>query len=261
VQDVGEGIRVATITDPFGNLIGLIESAFQVAAYRLGKADSHGLKTQKVSRMPHVVLVGDSILDNAAYTRGGPDVVSQVRGLLPPGWEATLLAVDGSTTDHVADQIGRLPKQATHLVLSVGGNNAMMHLGILEAPVSSMTRSIEALADIAADFEKRYRAAIAACLDTALPLAVCTVYNGCFDDQSFQRIASTTLTVFNDAIIRVAIEHTLPVIDLRSVCVTSEDYANSIEPSSVGGAKIARVIVGLVCGANTTAPATRIVIA
>ena len=63
--------------------------------------------------MPHVVLIGDSIFDNAAYTRGGPDVVSQVRGLLPPGWEATLLAVDGSTTDHVADQLGRLPKQAT----------------------------------------------------------------------------------------------------------------------------------------------------
>lgn len=26
VQDVGEGIRVATVTDPFGNLIGLIEN-------------------------------------------------------------------------------------------------------------------------------------------------------------------------------------------------------------------------------------------
>jgi hypothetical protein len=211
--------------------------------------------------MPHVVLIGDSILDNAAYTRGGPDVVLQVRGLLPPGWEATLLAVDGSTTDHVAAQIGRLPKQATHLVLSVGGNNALTQLGILEAPVSSMTRSIEALADIAGDFERRYRVAIAACVDTALPVAVCTVYNGCFDDKSFQRIASTLLTVFNDAIIRVAIEHALPVIDLRSVCVTSDDYANPIEPSSVGGAKIARVIVGLVCGANSSAPATRIVIA
>jgi len=26
LQDVGEGIRVATISDPFGNLIGLIEN-------------------------------------------------------------------------------------------------------------------------------------------------------------------------------------------------------------------------------------------
>jgi lysophospholipase L1-like esterase len=211
--------------------------------------------------MPHLVLIGDSIFDNAAYTGGGPDVVSQVRGLLAHGWEATLLARDGSTTDDVADQLGRLPTQSTHLVLSVGGNDALAHQRILEAPVSSMAESLKALADIASDFERRYRLAIAACLDTALPLTVCTVYNGFFDDQSFQRLASATLTMFNDAIIRVAIEHSLPVIDLRLVCDTAEDYANQIEPSSVGGAKIARVIVGLMCGANTTAPATRIVIA
>ena len=211
--------------------------------------------------MPHVVLVGDSILDNAAYTQGGPDVVSQVRQLLPAGWEASLLAVDGSTTDDVAVQIRRVPKAATHLVLSVGGNDALMHLGILEAPASSMAKCLEALADISSDFERRYRAAIAACLQTALPLAVCTVYNGCFDDRSFQRIASTTLTVFNDAIIRVAVGHSLPVIDLRAVCVNAEDYANPIEPSSVGGEKIARVIVRLVAGGNGPSVEARIVIA
>ena len=211
--------------------------------------------------MLHLVLIGDSVFDNAAYTRGGPDVVSQVRGLLPPGWDATLLAVDGSTTDHVVDQLGRLPPQATHLVLSVGGNNALMRLDVLEIPVSSVAKSLEVLADVASDFERRYRLAIAACLDTALPLTVCTVYNGWFDDRSFQRVASTTLTLFNDAIIRVAVEYALPVIDLRSVCAAPEDYANPIEPSSVGGAKIARVIVGHVCGGHAPAPATRIVIA
>jgi len=211
--------------------------------------------------MSHVVLVGDSIFDNAAYTEGGPDVVSQVRGLLPPGWDATLLAVDGAITDDVAGQLRRLPEPATHLVLSVGGNNALKHMGILQARVTSMTNAVEMLADIASDFERRYRLAVVACLDAAIPLAVCTVYNGCFDDLPFQRVASTTLTVFNDAIIRVAIEHALPVIDLRSVCATRADYANPIEPSSVGGEKIARVIVGLVCGATTTAPAARIVVA
>lgn len=210
--------------------------------------------------MPHIVLIGDSILDNAAYTKGGPDVVSQVRELLPPGWGATLLAVDGSTTDHVQAQLARLPKDATELVLSVGGNNALMQMRMLESPVSSMAKSIETLAGVASDFEAGYRLVVAACLATGLPLAVCTIYNGCFEDRAFQRIASTTLTVFNDAIIRVAIEHALPVIDLRLVCVDAEDYANPIEPSSVGGAKIARVIVGLVTGA-TTAPATRIVVA
>ncbi len=32
VQDVGEGIRVATIADPFGNIVGLIENPHFVAA-------------------------------------------------------------------------------------------------------------------------------------------------------------------------------------------------------------------------------------
>lgn len=29
--------------------------------------------------MPHLVLLGDSLLDNGRYTNGGPEVVSQVR--------------------------------------------------------------------------------------------------------------------------------------------------------------------------------------
>lgn len=33
--------------------------------------------------MPHIVLLGDSIFDNAHYTLGGPDVIAQVRKLLP----------------------------------------------------------------------------------------------------------------------------------------------------------------------------------
>jgi hypothetical protein len=181
-----------------------------------------------------------------------------VRAIVPSGWKATLLAADGSTTDHNAGQLSRLPGDSTHLVVSVGGNDALMHVGILERPVSSMTDAIEMLAALAVDFERRYRAAVAACLDTRLTVAICTIYNGWFDDRSFQRLASTVLTVFNDAIIRVAVEHALPVIDLRSVCSVREDYANPIEPSSIGGAKIARVIVGLVTGVS--APATRIVV-
>jgi len=69
--------------------------------------------------MPHLVLLGDSIFDNAQYTGGGPDVASQVRKLLPPGWGVSLLAVDGSTTANIPDQVQRLPREATHLVLSV----------------------------------------------------------------------------------------------------------------------------------------------
>ncbi len=39
---------------------------------------------------PHVVLLGDSIFDNQAYTRGEPDLVHHLRRVLPVPWRATL---------------------------------------------------------------------------------------------------------------------------------------------------------------------------
>jgi hypothetical protein len=51
-----------------------------------------------------------------------------------------------------------------------------------------------------------------------------------------------------DAIVRTAVDHKLKVIELRSVCTRPEDYANPIEPSSIGAAKIARAIAAVVRG-------------
>ncbi len=211
--------------------------------------------------MPHLVLLGDSTFDNSAYTGGGPDVVSQVRKALPTGWSASLLAIDGCTTGDVAEQVERLPTEATHLVLSVGGNNALMEASVLDLPASSTAQAVGFLADVALEFEKGYRSAIAACLRSGLPLAICTIYNGCFQDPQYQRVVSTALTVFNDAIMRVAIERRLSVIDLRAVCANPEDYANPIEPSSVGGEKIARAVAALVTGSAAYDEATRVIAA
>jgi hypothetical protein len=59
-------------------------------------------------------------------------------------------------------------------------------------------------------------------------------------------------------ILRVAIERGLPVIDSRSICTNPADYANPIEPSSIGGDKIAKVIVALVTRSGDHACGTRI---
>jgi len=198
--------------------------------------------------MPHLVLLGDSIFDNSRYTNGGPDVVSQVRSILPAGWSASLLAVDGSVTDNIPDQMKRIPDGTTHLVLSAGGNDALLNasrlgVSLFGLPTSSTLNTIDSLAEVYEDFATRYRSAIEFCMRPGLPLAVCTIYNGCFPDRNYQRIASVGLTLFNDVILAAAIERRLPIIDLRLICVNPEDYANPIEPSSVGGEKIARAIV------------------
>jgi lysophospholipase L1-like esterase len=211
--------------------------------------------------MPHVILLGDSIFDNAAYTAGGPDVVSQLRKLLPSGWTATLLAVDGHTSDDVNRQVDKLPKGATHLVLSVGGNDALSHTDFLTRPARSAAEVLTLLANAAGEFEEGYRRLIARLLQAGLPLTVCTIYNGNFPDQDFQRIASTALSSFNDAILRVGFERRLTIIDLRLVCDEPADYANPIEPSSIGGAKIARAIAAAVGAANMVMGGSRVVVA
>src|SRR5256885_17152010 len=84
--------------------------------------------------MAHIVLLGDSIFDNGRYVLGEPDVIAQVRKLVPAGWKALLLAVDGATTHDVPGQVRQGAGGASPLVLSVGGNGGVFGGGIFSGP-------------------------------------------------------------------------------------------------------------------------------
>jgi hypothetical protein len=193
--------------------------------------------------MNHIILLGDSIFDNAAYTAGGPAVIQHLRQKLPPGWEATLLAVDGSVTGDVVRQIANLPPGATHLIVSAGGNDALTHSGLLSEPARSVAEVLQRLSALQRVFEQVYRQMLMSLLAFKLPTSLCTVYYPNFSDAVVQEISSMGLMVFNETILRLAFQTGLPVIDLRFICSTPEDYANEIEPSVSGGAKIAGVIL------------------
>jgi len=89
----------------------------------------------------HVALVGDSIFDNKAYVGDGAAVIDQLEEVLPDGWKATLAAVDGSVAADVPEQLRRLPAGVTHVVLSVGGNDALGASGILENSRRKMSQT------------------------------------------------------------------------------------------------------------------------
>jgi hypothetical protein len=191
----------------------------------------------------HVVLLGDSIFDNAAYVAGAPDVVRQVRQRLSQGSKATLAAVDGGKIGDVRRQLRRVPADATHLVVSVGGNDALGSSDFLSAPARSAAEVLSSLADIGDTFERGYLAMLTDVLAHELPTAICTIYYPRFPDAALQKVAVAALAVFNDCIVRAAFAHGLPLLDLRLICTEEADYANSIEPSARGGEKIARAIV------------------
>jgi GDSL-like Lipase/Acylhydrolase family len=191
-----------------------------------------------------IVLLGDSIFDNTTYTRGEPDVVTHLRSMLPGDWRATLLAVDGSTTKDITGQISRVSPEASHLVVSIGGNDALANIDLIVPPADGAQKALMLLPARVEDFERSYRAALAATLELGLPTTVCTIYNGQFSENT--ATIRMAVAAYNDVILRVAFEHGLAVIELRHVCRNPEDYANPIEPSGRGGRKIAKAIAGAV---------------
>ncbi len=204
-----------------------------------GRAQAAALKG---SGSQHIVLLGDSILDNGAYVGDGPDVVSQLRKRLPAGSRATLGAVDGSVASSVRTQLKSAPSDATHLVVSAGGNDALHCANVLEETAGSVGEALEKLAYVREDFVRDYRALLDDVKARGIPAAVCTIYDARFADARQTRLASTGLTIFNECITREASARGLALIDLRLICRTDQDLANPIEPSVVGGAKIASAI-------------------
>src|SRR5437667_4624616 len=189
-----------------------------------------------------VALLGDSILDNAAYTSGGPDVISQLRSLLPRSWRASLLAVDGSMIADLADQLFRLPPDVSHLVIAIGGNDVLASMELMGSPAKSVAEALLKVGERAGRFERAYRTMIDRVRRLGRSTTVCTIYNGNLSPDE-AAVARVGLTAFNDVILRVAFESRFQVIDLRLVCTEPADYANPIEPSSTGGEKIARGII------------------
>jgi hypothetical protein len=195
--------------------------------------------------MGHVVLLGDSIFDNARYVPDRPPVIDQLRQALPRGWQATLLAVDGHITKDVSTQLNNLPADATHLVVSAGGNDALGESAVLGEAVKTVGAALSLIQDARVRFRHSYRTMLQALSAIGKPAAVCTVYDAIPGLGSGEQAA---LAGFNEVILREAFVAGLPVIDLRLVCVRAADYSHvsPIEPSAVGGAKIVRVIAEIV---------------
>ncbi|MBK4737553.1 SGNH/GDSL hydrolase family protein [Noviherbaspirillum pedocola] len=209
----------------------------------LGMAGAALGAAQRGANMKHVVLLGDSVFDNARYVDGKPDVLARLRSHLAEGWKASLLAVDGAVTRDIAAQVARLSGDASHLVMSIGGNDALMRQNILEQPSRSVGEALALMARLLREFESSYRDAVAAAMQPGLPLTICTIYNGNFPDPAYRERIMAAAALFDDVIIRVATEHRLGVLDLRSICSQPSDYANAIEPSSSGADKIAQAII------------------
>lgn len=191
--------------------------------------------------MNHLVLMGDSIFDNARYVPNEQPVIEQMRGCLPKDWSASLLAVDGSITAEVRLQVGGIPDAASHVVISSGGNDALRVIDMLSEKAYSVMDVLSRFTRIRYAFEREYRGMLEAVLRRCPRTAICTVYDNV---PRMEPEALTALSMFNEIILREAFAAKVPVIDLRLICTDQADYSavSPIEPSHQGGQKITAVI-------------------
>ncbi len=191
----------------------------------------------------HIVLLGDSIFDNALYVPRGESVIEHLRRSLPNGDQATVIALDGATVTSVFRQLERVPEDATHFVLSAGGNNALqMAINIFSQPSADIRSSLKRIAEYLSEFTAEYRKLVQDLLAMGRHLSICTVYDS-VPGLDTSEIAG--LCVFNDTITRTAFQYGATLIDLRTICNESTDYSSisPIEPSASGGGKIVRAIM------------------
>ncbi len=195
-----------------------------------------------------LVLLGDSILDNGPYTMPEPDTTAHLERLLLPDWSVHRVARDGATLGDMPVQLGELASHCTAAVLSVGGNDATRHIGVLDQRVSSSQQVLETLLMIAEEFGQHYETVVRAVAKRAGRTLLCTIYEVPLEPPIYARLARVPLALLNDRIVRTGARLGLDVLELRSVCTEPSDFVEQIEPSPQGAAKIATAIAAVLKG-------------
>jgi hypothetical protein len=189
----------------------------------------------------HIVLAEDSTIDNAAYVAPGQDVASLLAPRLP-GVRVTSLARDGGIVSQTADRLSWLPADATHLFLSVGGNDALEHVGVLQQPAGSVGEALAVLQPVRARFCEDYARMLAVAGGRGLRIAVASIYAPWFEDPGHRLAVEMALPMFNEAILAEAFRRGCSLIDLRLIFDGPADFTHQIEPSAEGGAKLASAL-------------------
>jgi lysophospholipase L1-like esterase len=198
-----------------------------------------------------ILLLGDSIIDNEVYLQAGERSTHEAISDVFPDDEVHMYAVDGAVVADVPGQInGFLSKhnarEVSHILLSVGGNDALGVLPSLGLPVANSFEAFARMGGVLSAFDNQYQKLLDR-LCQHFPqanLSVMSIYNGNLQQDeipvaSVQAFSAVAISMYNDVIYRNAIEKGCRVLELRSFFTDPSMYANPIEPSAKGSQAIA----------------------
>lgn len=198
-------------------------------------------------------LYGDSILDNGSYVVEESSVLHQLQKV-DSNINFQLLAVDGDCARHtleILDSVESIHDEDTGAVLSVGGNDALAMSNMMFDTVDTVAAAFGHIREPIEQFKVGYEKVLKSLtlLYRLENIRVCTIYNK-IPTQLLSHVGigpneMLGLALFNDVITECANSFGIGIIDLRVVCASPDCYSSvsPIEPSEIGGMKIAKQIV------------------
>jgi hypothetical protein len=82
----------------------------------------------------------------------------------------------------VYEQLAQLHRETTHVVVSIGGNDALRETSLLDASTRSVADSLMRLSPVQDRFRRDYCRLMEAVGKHKLPTAVCTIYDPRYPD-------------------------------------------------------------------------------
>jgi len=195
----------------------------------------------------HVSLLGDSIIDNKVYVGEGELSVTEHLQHKSSSY-FTMIAVDGDTTKDVLDnQLDNLKESVSHIVLSIGGNDLLQNLHLLQDETSGMKFALEKCSELISQIQENYIKILEHLSQYDAKVLLCTVYEGDLESDlllaKYDKAGQVMLKMHNDTVYYLASKFEVDVLELRNIFTNKEDYANPIEPSHIGGEKLAKAII------------------
>jgi len=193
-----------------------------------------------------LALIGDSILDNDIYVSEGKSIYDFLKLYLPQEFKLTKLAIDGATSDTVKAQLENIPESITHIVISIGGNDALKLIPLLDEKTEDLNSALSKITPSVEHFRKNFSFILKQLSnlnsDNNLNLYVLNIYNSIPKLEIEKKLI---ISIFNDVISEEATRLSIPIIDLRSLLIENSDFStlSPLEPSEIGGNKIAKKIM------------------
>ena len=182
-----------------------------------------------LTSMDNIVLVGDSILNNANYVSPGLTVYDLIKSKHE---NVQMYAADNSAIKDVIKQVENMPNKFntknTYIFVSAGGND-ILNLSIHQDEESTKNLFNMYLLLIKAIKQK-------------FPNANIVALNIYYPPNPYYKIFYKTVEMWNNLLMKNKTIQGYSVININKMLTSEDDFTRDIEPSDIGGEKIADAI-------------------